>query len=85
MGVKAARGGAVAGINADERVRVGLLDGVPAFLGDVDGMGRARIQNDAPAVLVRNLRVVGTGYQGKLVPAPYLEGSLLKKRWERLG
>ena len=42
-------------------------------------MGRARIQNDAPAVLVRNLRVVGTGYQGKLVPAPYFGGQFVEK------
>lgn len=32
VGVKAACGGAVAGIDADERIRVGLLNGIPAFL-----------------------------------------------------
>lgn len=51
VGVKAACGGAVAGIDADERIRVGLLNGIPAFFGDVNGVGGSRVQNDAPSVL----------------------------------
>ena len=79
VGVKAACGGAVAGIDADERIRVGLLNGIPAFFGDVNGVGGSRVQNDAPSVPVRDLRIVGPGNQGKLVPAFYSGGKFIEK------
>lgn len=77
VGVKAPAAGRVAGIDADERIRVGLLNGIPAFW-RCKRRGGSRVQNDAPSVPVRDLRIVGSGNQGKLVPAFILEGSLLK-------
>lgn len=85
VGVKSARRRTVAGINTHKGIRIGLLDGVPAFLGNINGVGCSRVQNDAASVFVCNLRIIGPRNQGQLVPGPYSGRQFIEKRWERLG
>lgn len=79
VGVKAACRRTVAGINAHESIRIGQLDGVPAFLGNIDGVGCSRIQDDAASVLVCDLRIIGPRNQGQLVPGPYSGRQFIEK------